>query len=62
VKQPTVFRWAGVPLSASSTMRSLTPLRCRVVGRGLDITKAGVCRASVKTGRKSAVVVIGAQS
>ncbi len=62
VKQSTVFRWAGVPLSASSTMRSLTPLRCRVVGRGLDITKAGVCRASVKTGRKSAVVVIGAQS
>jgi hypothetical protein len=33
-----------------------------VVGRGLDITKAGICRTSVKTGRKSAVVVIGAQS
>ena len=62
VKESTVFRWGSVPLRANSTMRSLTPLRCRVVARGLAITKAGICRTLVKTGRTSAVVVIGSQS
>ena len=62
VKESTVFRWAGVPLRAISTMRSLTPLRCRVIRGGLAITKAGICRASVKTGGTSAVAVIAAQS
>ncbi len=61
VKESTVFRWGSVPLRANSTMRSLTPLRCRVVARGLAITKAGICRTLVKTGRTSAVVVIGSQ-
>lgn len=62
VKESTVFRWVGVPLRANSTMRSLTPVRCRVVGRGLAITRAGTCKAMVKTGGTRAVAVIGAQS
>ena len=60
VKQATVFKWAGVPVRSSSTMKSLTPLRCKGLGKGIVIKQAGICRVSVQTGKSRGVAVIGA--
>ncbi len=62
IKQSTVFRWAGVPVRSSSSMKSLTPFRCRGVRKGIVIKQPGICRVSVQSGKTRGVAVIGAAS
>jgi secreted trypsin-like serine protease len=59
VKQSTIFRWAGVPVRLTSSMKSLTPLRCGVVSKGILIKQPGICRVSAQTGKARGVAVIG---
>jgi hypothetical protein len=62
IKQSTVFRWAGVPVRSAGSMKSLTPLRCKVAGKGIAIRQPGICRVSVQSGKSRGVAVIGAAS
>jgi hypothetical protein len=41
-------------------MKSLTPLRCKGLGKGIVIKQAGICQVSVQTGKSRGVAVIGA--
>lgn len=57
VRAATVAKWAGVP-SAKPTLTVLTRKTCASGGRGVTMTKVGLCTVRVKAGGRTGIATI----